>query len=145
MSDKNKYTESEENTARRREVSTKFAKMGKALIMEGKDNDDFCVLSAGNLLILMSGLILNAKDMDEFNNLCGMFTAKNILDDMMKGPMGGMMMAGGLAGKMAGLSDSPFGENIGDISEILKHLKDDKGGGPFDFLNDNDDTPESEN
>lgn len=141
MEDRENFTESEENMQRRVEVSSKFVKMGKALIIEGKNNDDFCVLSAGNLLILLSGLVINSKDMDEFNNLCSMFTAKNILDDMMKSPMGGMMMGGGLMDKLASL-DGPFGDNSDDIAEILNFLKNSDKNGPSDFLSDDEDDEE---
>lgn len=145
MSDRKNFTESEENKARRTEISAKFVKMGKSLIIEGKNNDDFCVLSAGNLLLLMSGLVLNAKDMDEFNNLCSMFTAKNILDDMMKSPMGGIMR-GGLMDKLSG-DFGPFSENMGDISDIMDFLKNSDNGegtnGIEDFLNSDGDEPDN--
>lgn len=118
---KEDFNDSEENQIRRREISSKFVKMGKTLIIEGQTNKDFCVLSAGNLLILMSGLVINAKDIDEFNNLCSMFTAKNILDDMMKSPMGGMMR-GSLMDKLSG-DFGPFDGNVGDINDILDFLK----------------------
>lgn len=129
--DSENFTDSEENQERRIEISSKLVKMGKSLIIEGKNSDDFCVLSTGNLLILMSGLIMNAKDMDEFNNLCSMFTAKNILDDMMKSPFGGMMR-GGLMDKL-GKGMGPLGGNMDDIADIMDFLKntddDDPDGG----------------
>lgn len=128
--DKDNFKDSEENQERRREISSKFVKMGKTLIIEGKNSDDFCILSAGNLLILMSGLVLNAKDMDEFNNLCSMFTAKNILDDMMKSPMGGLIR-GGLMDKL-NMGGGPFSGNLDDINDIMDFIKNngDKPDGP---------------
>jgi len=94
MNKRDKYTESEKNTKRRNEVGLKLIKMGEALMEEGTKNDDFCVLSAGNQLILLSGLITSPKDMEEFGNLCTMFTAKRIMDDMMSSPLGPIMLGG---------------------------------------------------
>lgn len=126
MKNRDNYTESEENNTRRREVSLRLLKMGKALMDEGAENDDFCLLSAGNQLILLSGLTLNPKDMEEFSNLSGMFSAKSILDDMMSSPFG--------------LMGSPFGglSSTERIENLLKNLgnkdeNDDSKDFPFNF------------
>jgi len=102
---KSTYTESPENDKRRIEISEKLIKMGEALIVEGKGNDDYCVLSSGNILMLMSELIINPKGIDEFNHLCALHTAKSIVDKMMDGPFGGLLM---------NYSSGPLGDDIID-------------------------------
>jgi len=118
--DKKDFIESPENQARRMVISAKLIKMGKSLLIEGKNNDDYCVLSVGNTLILLGGLILNSKDMGEFNNVCSMLTAKNILDDLMKSPIGGLIRSNMMA-KFDGLSgmNGMTSENLDDINGIL--------------------------
>ena len=143
MLDREKYTESDKNNQRRSEISSKLIKMGKSLIIEGKTNDDYCVISVGNLLILMSGLILDSKDISEFNNLSSMFTAKNILDDMMKSPMGGMMRDN-IAKKLNGDDFGPFSDNVDDINDIVDFLKNQQSKSDDDSLDDDDDSLDDE-
>jgi len=151
MEDRKKYTESPENDKRRLDISTKFVKMGKSLIFEGKDKDDYCIISAGNMLILLSGLILKSEDMADFNNLCSMFTAKRILDDMMDSPMGAAQMGGNLMDKMNKMKGDmgPLNGNMGEISEIMEFLAKNGELGDMDgfedfFTNDDDDKPKGD-
>jgi len=73
---------------RKGEISLKLAKIGKSLILEGTRTNEKNVASAGNLLIMISGLVLNEKDMSEFTHLTTMFTGKKILDILMDSPIG---------------------------------------------------------
>jgi hypothetical protein len=70
-----------ENEVRRLDLSDKVSKMGYALMDEGSANEDFTIAQAGTLLILISTLLLDEKDMFIVNELCAMFTAKQILDN----------------------------------------------------------------
>lgn len=119
------FIETEENKNRRIEISQKLVKMGKSLIMEGSDNKDYCVISAGNLLVLISGLIVTPNDMEEFNKLCSMFSAKAILDDLMNSPLGAIVKSN-LTNKLSN-NLGPFNGNMDNMKDIL------------DFLSNNDD------
>lgn len=79
-----------ENRDRKIEISSKLIQMGRSLLEEGQRLDDTDLMKVGNNLVLLSGLMLNPKDLDEFNNLCAMFTSKQILDEMMESPLGAM-------------------------------------------------------
>lgn len=105
MNDRDKYTESKKNTERRIEIRNKFYEMSKSLIDEGVKNDDYSVITAGNLLGLLSGLVTEPKLIEEFNSVAMMFNAKILLDDMMKSGM------------------SPFGSPDSD-EDILGFLRD---------------------
>lgn len=67
---------------RREDLSTKFQKMGQALIQEGFSVSDENIIQSGTLLIILSNLITNDEDMFIFGEICTMFSAKKILDDM---------------------------------------------------------------
>jgi hypothetical protein len=67
---------------RREDLSNKFEKMGHALIQEGFTLSDENILQSGTILIILSNLILNDSDMFIFGEICTMFSAKKIIDDM---------------------------------------------------------------
>lgn len=69
---------------RRFDLSGKLLKMGEALISEGRDSMDGCVMQTGSTLLLLSDIISSEEDMFVFGELMSMFTAKKILDEMDK-------------------------------------------------------------
>lgn len=62
------------------ELSAKFIEMGRALMTEGYDNKDFTISQAGASMIAMGGLMLDDKSMFLFSQMCGLFSAKMILE-----------------------------------------------------------------
>lgn len=66
------------------ELSSKFIEMGNALMKEGISNKDYITTQVGNFMILMGGLVLDEDDVILFGQLCGMFSAKKVLDNMEK-------------------------------------------------------------
>jgi len=70
------------NEAKRIDVSDKLLKMGTALTKEGIDCEDHNVAEVGTTMVMLSAIILDDKDMFIFSEMCAMFTAKKILDDM---------------------------------------------------------------
>lgn len=67
-------------TKRHLEVSIKLAKMGEALIKEGTDSNDYEITRAGYSITLISGVMLNTEDTEEFGRLCELFSSKKTLD-----------------------------------------------------------------
>jgi hypothetical protein len=57
-------------------------KMGSVLTKEGVACEDHNIAEVGTAMIMLSALILDDKDMFIFSEICAMFTAKKILDDM---------------------------------------------------------------
>ena len=70
------------NEAKRIDVSNKLMKMGSVLTKEGVACEDHNIAEVGTAMIMLSALILDDKDMFIFSEICAMFTAKKILDDM---------------------------------------------------------------
>lgn len=62
------------------EVSIKLAKMGDALVKEGTESSDYELTRAGHSMTLISGVMLNTKDTEEFGALCELFSAKRTLE-----------------------------------------------------------------
>ncbi len=70
------------NKDRRLELSSKFMEMGQALINEGNESKDYTVLQMGTFMILMSTTVFSDEDTYMFGELCSMFSAKKMLDEM---------------------------------------------------------------
>lgn len=70
------------NNNRHLDLSAKFIEMGQALVKEGKEKNDFRIIQSGNVLIVLSTLLFDEKDMLLFAELCSMFSAKKILEQM---------------------------------------------------------------
>lgn len=70
------------NTNRHLELSSKFIEMGQALMKEGKANNDYNISQTGTFMILIGGLLFDENDVQQFGQLCAMFSAKKILDNM---------------------------------------------------------------
>lgn len=76
------------NEERRMELSSKIFDMGTALINEGESKEDYMISNTGNIMMLISGLLYDSKDMVFFSELCDMFSAKKLLDNQMElGPL----------------------------------------------------------
>ena len=106
---------------RRLELASKLMKMGRSLIEEGKETGFENASHAGGTLILLSGLMLNDEDMFMFQHTCSMFTSKQILDQMMSSPMGGMGLP--MMGSMGSNDRLDFIEKM--MSKIKKDNKED--------------------
>jgi hypothetical protein len=102
MNEKNKTME------RRIELSNKFIEMGRSLIKEGNEINDYSITQSGNFLILISGIILEEKDSVEFANLCAMFSAKKLMENM--GDFWSDIPNEEMIRKMLGLDDEPTKE-----------------------------------
>lgn len=104
-------------TERRIELSMMFLQMGRSLSEEANERDDEIIMGAGSLLILLSGLMMQEDKMYSFNELCSLFTAKDILDDIMEGPMGEI-----IRNDMFGSTEV----NLDEMERLLRGLKDNK-------------------
>lgn len=64
------------------ELSSKFIEMGQALMLEGHNGKDYNIAQVGSSMILLGSLILDEKNLQFFGQMCSMFSAKMILDNM---------------------------------------------------------------
>lgn len=64
------------------ELSSKLLEMGQALIIEGNKGGDLTIAQTGSFLVVLSTLLFDEKDMILFNQICSMFSAKKILENM---------------------------------------------------------------
>ena len=64
------------------ELSAKFIEMGQALMKEVNDDKDYTVSQTGSFMVLIGGLLFDENDVQQFGQLCSMFSAKKILDNM---------------------------------------------------------------
>lgn len=72
------------NKKRKNELSDMILKMGVALENEGHEKDDLAIMHLATFFTLISEIVLSDDDVYEFSNLCSMFGAKKILDDIKK-------------------------------------------------------------
>lgn len=72
----------EKNDDRHLELSSKFMQMGDALLIEGREKNDYVISQSGIFFILLSGLILDEEDVFLFSEMCSMFSAKKVLENM---------------------------------------------------------------
>ena len=101
---------------RRLELASKLMKMGRSLVEEDNETGFENATHAGSTLILLSGLILNDDDMLLFQHTCSMFTSKQILDQMMSSPFGGMGLP--MMGSMG------QGDRLDFLEKIMNKMKD---------------------
>lgn len=69
-------------TDRHLELSGKFLEMGQALIKEGDEKKDYVIKQSGTFFTLIGGLMYDEKDVLLFSELCSMFSAKKVLENM---------------------------------------------------------------
>ena len=69
-------------TDRHLELSEKFIEMGQALVTEGKEKKDYVITSSGTFFTLIGGLMYDEKDVSLFAEICSMFSAKKVLQNM---------------------------------------------------------------
>lgn len=115
------------NIERRLELTTKFMKMGKALMDEGTEFDDVTISQLGTMLIFLGGLAFDENDVNKFSDLISMFSAKKLFDTMdeNESPISQM------------LRDKANSSTYDDIIKSIEDLRD----GPIDE-NDEDDKDE---
>ena len=70
------------NVERRLELTTKFMKMGQALMHEGSESDDITISQLGTMLIFLGGLAFDENDVNKFSELVSMFSAKKLFDNL---------------------------------------------------------------
>lgn len=70
------------NEDRHLDLSSKFIEMGQALMLEGKEKKDYTIAKSGTALVLLGGLMYDEKDMNLFSEICSMFSAKKIVENM---------------------------------------------------------------
>ena len=64
------------------ELSSKLMEMGRALMKEGKENADPSITQTGTNMITLGSLLLDEPNLMLFGQMCGLFAAKVILDNM---------------------------------------------------------------
>jgi len=64
------------------DISAKLMQMGQALMKEGDDNNDNVISQTGSFIILISGLLFEDKDLYDFGELCSMYSAKKVLENL---------------------------------------------------------------
>jgi len=72
----------DKRTDRRLEISSKLIEMGNALIIEGKENKDFAISHTGSFLAFISTLMFDESDARLFGEICCMFSAKKMLQNL---------------------------------------------------------------
>lgn len=70
------------NEDRHLDLSAKFVEMGQTLMLEGKNSKDLMISQAGGALVLLGGLMYDEKDIQLFSEMCSMFSAKKIIENM---------------------------------------------------------------
>lgn len=70
------------NEDRRLDLSAKFIEMGQTLMLEGKNSKDLTISKSGGVLILLGSLIYDEDDINLFSQICSMFSAKKIVENM---------------------------------------------------------------
>jgi hypothetical protein len=70
------------NEKRRSEISLKILEIGRSLMEEGADLDDYTITQSGTMMILLSSVILSEEDTFLFSEVCSMFSAKKVLDNI---------------------------------------------------------------
>jgi len=70
------------NVERRLELTTKFMKMGQALMHEGSETGDVTISQLGTMLIFLGGLAFDENDVNKFSELISMFSAKKLFDNL---------------------------------------------------------------
>ena len=70
------------NEDRHLDLSAKFVEMGQTLMLEGKNSNDLMVSQAGGVLVMLGGLMYDEKDIHFFSQICSMFSAKKIVENM---------------------------------------------------------------
>jgi len=66
------------------DLSAKFVEMGQALIEEGHEKKDLMIAQAGTMVVMLGGLMYDEADMNLFSQMCSMFSAKKIVENMEK-------------------------------------------------------------
>jgi hypothetical protein len=70
------------NEKRRSEISLKILEIGRSLMEEGGNLDDYTITQSGTMMILLSSVILSEEDTFLFSEVCSMFSAKKVLDNI---------------------------------------------------------------
>ena len=70
------------NEDRYLDLSAKFIEMGQTLMLEGKNSKDLMISQSGGVLVLLGSLMLNEKDINLLSQICSMFSAKKIVENM---------------------------------------------------------------
>jgi hypothetical protein len=70
------------NEDRHLDLSAKFIEMGQSLMLEGKNSKDLMVSQAGGILVMLSALMYDEKDINFFSQISSMFSAKKLVENM---------------------------------------------------------------
>lgn len=70
------------NINRHLEISAKLIELGNALMKEGNDKKDYYIVQTGTFIVLIGGILFSEEDVKSFAQICGMFSAKKILDSI---------------------------------------------------------------
>lgn len=108
-------------TDRHLDLSAKFIEMGQSLITEGRKNKDFMVASPGTILVLLGSLMYDEKDLNFFSQVCSMFSAKKILENMEENNHDYTTY----------LKDKSIDESYDDFIKRINKLREDNGNQPI--------------
>jgi hypothetical protein len=100
------------NIERKIDLSTKFIKMGQALMEEGDDKNDSSISLLGTILIFLGGISLEDDDVYKFSELVSMFSAKKMIESMEKSGHPLFMS----------MKEDVSNESYDDLAEKLKSL-----------------------
>jgi hypothetical protein len=67
---------------RRKDVSDKLLKIADSLRTEGIENNDMNLELGANMIMLIGGILTSDEDLKTLSELCAMYSAKKILDNM---------------------------------------------------------------
>lgn len=109
------------NSDRHIELSAKLIEMGRALMMEGKDNRDYSIVQTGSGMIALGGLILDESNLVLFGQMCGLFASKMILDNMERNKHDYMIY----------LKEKSDKESYEDFIKRLNQMREDNGHKPL--------------
>lgn len=64
------------------ELSEKIFNLGLSLSKEAEEDEDQNIGILGKIMVLLSGIVPVKEDLIEFDLLCGMFSAKKLIDEI---------------------------------------------------------------
>jgi hypothetical protein len=111
------------NLERRYELTSKFLKMGKALVDEGQTKSDPIISQIGTLLTFIGGLCVDDEDVIKFGELVAMYSAKKILDDLNKSDSGFLSE---VFKQKRDVSYDDIIKNVDDLIEDVRNNSDDE-------------------
>jgi hypothetical protein len=115
------------NPQRRYELTSKFLKMGNALVEEGKSLNDPVISQLGSFITFIGGLCFDDDDVMKFSDLVGMYSAKKVLDELEKNKQNPLHELLNISKKIS------YDDIISEVDDMIDGLKN----GDFDIDSEN--------